>query len=643
MRNISQSMLRWAALCTGMSLATVCAYAAESDALAISANIQARHLPFGTILDPVFASPASDDIATYTHCGDSAIWTGHYLAAEAFRYKVTHASDALNNVTQAIAGIKSLADVTGTNLLARCLVLSNSPFAASIQGEESHNGIHNNSSSGYFWVGNTSRDQYSGVMFGLAVAYDMVDDPAIKDSISQLVTRLIDFLKGHDWNVVMPDGSISTTFLIRPDQILTLLQIGRHVNPNHYSTTYDENRLLLAAEVTVPIGLEVTSDDSYFKFNLDYINLFNLIRLETGSVRSTYEKAYDILRNHTASHQNAFFDTVDLGLKGPNSARDAETLALLDEWLQRPRRDMFVDLHGTVQVCGSQACQPVRVPLRPPTDFLWQRSPFQLSGGGAGTVETAAIDYILPYWMGRFYGLGSSFRVQSAAANSSAVAPNSIASIFGSNLASQTQQASTQPLPLTLGGIAVMVRDAAGTLRTAPLYFVSPGQINILVPDGTSPGTATVTIVNGATTSVSAATIQSVAPTIFSMNGNGTGVAAATAVRVQAPNPQLQSPVPVFQCDSSGCVPVPIDLGLDTPVFLTLYGTGIRNRSSLSNVSVTINGISVPVLYAGPQLQFDGLDQVNVGLTLNLRGAGVANVIVTVDGQMSNTVVISVK
>ena len=39
------------------------------------------------------------------------------------------------------------------------------------------------------------------------------------------------------------------------------------------------------------------------------------------------------------------------------------------------------------------------------TDFLWQRSPFQLRGGGAGTIETAAIDYILPYWMARWYGV----------------------------------------------------------------------------------------------------------------------------------------------------------------------------------------------------------------------------------------------
>src|SRR5581483_8717313 len=87
--------------------------AAEADALAISANIQARHMPFGTILDPVFASPTNTAIVGYTRCGDSALWTGAYLAAEAFRYKVTQSPDALTNVRTALAGLKALVDVTG--------------------------------------------------------------------------------------------------------------------------------------------------------------------------------------------------------------------------------------------------------------------------------------------------------------------------------------------------------------------------------------------------------------------------------------------------------------------------------------------------------------------------------------------------
>ena len=625
------------ALLSTITLVTFCARASEGDALAISANIQALHLPYGTIVDPVYASADSNQIVGYTRCGDSALWTGNYLAAESFRYKLTQSPDALNNVKNAIAGIKSLADVTGINLLARCLVPLNSPYIAGIEAEEGHNGIFTNSSAGYIWVGNTSRDEYSGVMFGLAVAYDMMDDPTIKTSISDLITRLLEFLTGHNWNITMPDGSISTTFLIRPDQMSSFIQVGRHVNPGHFSLSYDILQATLSVTVSAPILVEVQSDDSYFKFNLDYINLYNLVRLDSGN--GSYKTAYGILRDHTAKHQNAFFNTIDLALNGPNGARDADTLTFLNQWLLRPKRDPSVDLTGTVPVCGSIACQPVPIPLRPPTDFLWQRDPFLLMGGGVGTIESAGIDYILPYWMGRYYGLNAAFVVQSAAAGSAAVAPNSIASIFGSNIASATVQASSLPLPTTLGGITLTVTDSAGTQRGAPLIYVSPTQINFVIPDGT----ATFTINGGPSPLTATGTIQNVAPTLFSANSNGMGVAAATAIRTQVPNSQLQSPVTVFQCGSSGCVSVPINLGVDTPVYLTLYGTGIRNRSSLSNVTVTINGTSVPVLYAGSQGTFAGLDQVNVPLTLNLRGSGESNIVLTVDGQIANTVTVNIQ
>ena len=631
--------------CSVLIFAVAPVRADEADALAITANIQARHLPFGTILDPIFTLTNSDQVAGYTRCGDSALWTGHYLAAEAFRYKVTQASGALSNVQAAIAGLKSLADVTGTNLLARCLVPIDSPYAAGIRNEEAGNGVYTNSSAGWIWVGNTSRDEYCGALFGLAVAYDMVTDAGIKSSISDLVTRLVDFLNGNNWSVVMPDGSSSTNFLVRPDQIETFLAIGRHVNSDHFSSvSYETQRVLLAATVPAPIGVDTASDDSYFKFNLDYIDLYNLIRLEASSAKAIYQSAYTLLRDHTAPHQNAFFNIVDLALNGPDAARDHQTLALLDGWLLRLRRDFGVDLHGTVPVCGDQACQPVPVWLRPPTDFLWQRNPFQLAVGGAGIIESAGIDYILPYWMARYYGLQESIVVQSAAAGISVVAPESLGSIYGANLASTTQKAEAQPLPLSLGGVTVTVQDSAGTSEAAPLLYVSPGQINFLVPPGLARGVATFTIAGGSGPPLEAmGAVGQVAPALFSLSGTGSGLAAATAIRVNAGDPTQQSPVTLFDCTSSPCQAVPIDVGLDTPVYLTLYATGIRNRSSLDNVLVTINGISVPALYAGPQPQYAGLDQINLPLTLDLRGSGVANVVLKVDQHRANTVTVSIQ
>jgi hypothetical protein len=390
--------------------------ASEIDALNISANIQQLHMPYGSILDPVFASsdPASPDYSTivgYTHAGDSAVWTGHYLAAEAFRYQVTRSPEAFANAWRALWAIRALIDITKTDVLARCFGFADSPFAAAIQQQESGHGTYYNNlgDRSYFWIGNTSRDQYSGVMFGLSVAYDMIDDPETRAFIRTDVTRLLNNLLSHNWNVVMPDGRISTTFVQRADQQLSFLQVGRRINPQAFDWTYKVYRVLYSLGVATPVLYDDAEDHShYFKFNINYINFYNLIRLEENSspFKQIYMNAYGLLRGTTDAHGNAHFNMIDRALRGPNAIRDAETVNLLNAWLTRPRRDYWIDLRNKYPACGDdRACSAIPIGDRVNTDFLWQRSPFLLFGGGFGTTETAGIDYILSYWMGRFYGL----------------------------------------------------------------------------------------------------------------------------------------------------------------------------------------------------------------------------------------------
>ena len=387
-------------------------YGSENDAIAISNNIQQRHLPYGTIIDPVLASPFSDQIVGYTRAADSLIWTGHYLAGESFRYRVTGSPEALENVRRAIAGIRALINITGTNLMARCLIPVNSIYASGIIAEESHHGIYRSFLNGleYYWIGNTSRDQYSGAFFGLGVAYDLVENAEIRSEIRPLVTRMLDFLIANGWLVVMPDGSVSTTFLTNPDQRLSFLIVGRRVNSSRFGPIYETERLLNIATVGTAIYYDLLDDhSSYFKFNLDTINLYNLIRLEGNFIfRGSYMQVYDVLRRTTDDHGNPHFNMINRALKGGNTRRDAETRDLLRQWLQRPRRDLYRDLRGDPRypACGDdKACGPIAVIDRVNTDFLWQRSPFLLYGGGGGAIETAGINYILPYWMARYYGV----------------------------------------------------------------------------------------------------------------------------------------------------------------------------------------------------------------------------------------------
>jgi uncharacterized protein (TIGR03437 family) len=78
-------------------------------------------------------------------------------------------------------------------------------------------------------------------------------------------------------------------------------------------------------------------------------------------------------------------------------------------------------------------------------------------------------------------------------------------------------------------------------------------------------------------------------------------------------------------------------------VILVLYGTGIRNRSSLAAANVKVGGRTLPALYAGSQPQYPGLDQVNVQLPQNLAGSGTVSVILTVDGITANSLSIAIQ
>jgi hypothetical protein len=394
----------------------------QADADAIAANIVALHMPYGTLADPGFASADSTSpdftrVVSYNRTGDGAIWTGHYLAAQAFRYAVTQSADALDAVRNAVNGVQSLVDVTSPldpDVLARSWVPQSSPYLGKIQTDEGHNGLYPSTYNGQavYWIGNTSRDQYAGVFFGLATAYDLVSDATIRAQISALVTRMLDYLIAHAWSVQMPDGSYSTTFMGRPDQQLTLLQIGRHVNAAKYDAVYTAFAAANASLVVAPIKAECSDTyGSYYKFNLDYIDFFDLVRLEPSSspYLTFYNTAYSQLRQCTAKHQNAHFNMVDRALRGVNGRRDSDTRTFLGLWLERSRRDYYTDVSGKYAVCGTnEACDIVAVNDRPNTDFLWQRSPQLLYGGGDGTVETAGIDYLLPYWMARYYGVLSS-------------------------------------------------------------------------------------------------------------------------------------------------------------------------------------------------------------------------------------------
>lgn len=242
-------------------------------------------------------------------------------------------------------------------------------------------------------------------------------------------------------------------------------------------------------------------------------------------------------------------------------------------------------------------------------------------------------------------GLRTAASVNAASFLGDALAAEAIAAAFGTNLATGVALADTLPLPTSLNGTAVRVRDAAGVERLAPLFFVAPTQVNFQVPPGTSNGTATVTITSGdGTVSTGTIAIANIAPGLFSANADGQGVAAAVVLRIKADGAQSFEPVFRFDAASNRFVAVPVDLGPETDqLFLIAFGTGLRGRNSLATSAAMVGGENAELLFAGPQGGFVGLDQANIRLNRALAGRGEVEVKLTLDGKTSNTVRINVK
>ncbi len=189
----------------------------------------------------------------------------------------------------------------------------------------------------------------------------------------------------------------------------------------------------------------------------------------------------------------------------------------------------------------------------------------------------------------------------SAASGSAPISPGSIATAYGTHLSPATEAASPGQPATTLGGIRLHFRDRSQTESVlAPLLYVSPTQINYIVPSSAGPASwiNIERVGTQRTETAMSVLIEPAAPGIF-IRGNGLVAGAEEPIDAAGPAP-----------------------------FLTLYGTGFTNATA-ANTLCDIAGQRLVPTYAGPQTQFPGLDQINLRLPPTLAGKGLSQVVCT--------------
>jgi uncharacterized protein (TIGR03437 family) len=193
-------------------------------------------------------------------------------------------------------------------------------------------------------------------------------------------------------------------------------------------------------------------------------------------------------------------------------------------------------------------------------------------------------------------------------------APGMALSVFGTGLAPAIQLDGLLPLPLTMQGVSATVNGVA-----APLYYVSPTQINLQIPYETGAGTAVVGINNKGKVASFPFNTSVTAPGIFVQNGNLVPVASGKP-----------GDVLVLFMTGEGDVDPALFTGASPAA-----GTAVdKLPQPRMPVTVTVGGIAAEVQFEGIPTLLVGTTQINFVIPANVA-PGVQPVVVTSNGVSS--------
>jgi len=197
--------------------------------------------------------------------------------------------------------------------------------------------------------------------------------------------------------------------------------------------------------------------------------------------------------------------------------------------------------------------------------------------------------------------------------SNTSIAPGAIITIKGTHLANRVF-VNTDPANPPSSAIGTSVAIGATAL---PVDYVSPTQINAVLPASVGAGSQTLTVTSPLGTF--SATIQvdpNAPPGLFSLLGTGSNDAAV----VDALTGRIGAFAPVSAAGAT---------------YLSIYLTGLNLGAS---PTVTAGGVSVPVMFFGAAPCCLGLELINVSLPTQLQGAGRIPLVVKSGTTVSNVV-----
>ncbi len=412
----------WVLTQTGYSHIELREMTLEQKAAAFEKRVTLRHDRYGMVADS-HLTRAGDLSSSELEANDNdGLWTAMYAAAECFRYSVTKDPDALARARRAIDAVLFLEDVTGVpGLPARSYVKWNDPRQKvgewlwtpdkSIQ-----------------WKGDTSSDEIVGHFFILSIAYDLLDDAALKVRLATAARRMMDYIVAHGYNLIDVTGKPTTWGRWSPEyfagngksdsalnaaELLSFLQTTYHLTGDpKYAAEYKKVATGMKYAAQAARYLELRVEINYSDEELAMLSFYPLFRYEKDpAMLAPLRRALDQWWQNCQREKNPLW-TYIYGVGQPAQKVDLsgalwtlERIPMdLISWkvVNSDRKDVVMDKELD-RANERQARTLLPADERPV--MKWNGNPFVVDGGNGGFSEDDGAFFLLPYWMGRYLGV----------------------------------------------------------------------------------------------------------------------------------------------------------------------------------------------------------------------------------------------
>ncbi len=405
----------------------------------------------GYHVDRVLRKYGDLDSGVLLNSDNDGLFTGLYCASQCFRYKVTGDAQAKANAKQAVEAMIKLTEVTGREgFTARATRYSHEENFGTGNREEWHICEDNPDCE---WLGETSSDEMTGHYFAYGIYYDLVADKKEKKKIAEVVKKITDHIIDHNFHLTDVDGIPTTWANWEPDllnnddrwyyergtnslEILSFLKTTYHVTGDEkYEKVYE---MLIKKHHYAMNCIQYKCEDGHIAHiddQLDFVNIYPLIVYTDNEAHKAIYKMG--LTHHWAYERverSPFFNIVYGSLTNNYCDIEEAAKSLSEMNLDFVRWPVYNSYRKDIVWDTEQEETGVPAQLKYPVEY-WSRllvnydgNQFICDSGAEEFVEIntkrtnktstlpgfaganalrASMPYVflLPYWMGRYYGL----------------------------------------------------------------------------------------------------------------------------------------------------------------------------------------------------------------------------------------------